>query len=165
MPFAFFGIIYVPSVLVVAGDTEGTAHNIMAAEWLFRSGTVSHLIGQIIHVPLVLALHRLFKSVNAGHAVLMVVLALLPVPIAFLNELNHLTVLRLLSGAGDGAFTPNQLQAQAMLFLDMRGNGILLAQIFWGLWLLPLGILVRRSGFLPAILGILLMICCSPCGS
>ena len=88
----------------------------------------------------------------------MVVLALLAVPIAFLNEVNHLAALRLLAIADDEAFTANQLQAQAMLFLDMRENGILLALVFWGLWLLPLGVLVFKSGFLPKVLGVLLVI-------
>jgi len=88
----------------------------------------------------------------------MVVLALPAVPIAFLSELNHLAVLRLLTNADDGAFTASQLQAQAMLFLDMREKGILLALVFWGLWLLPLGVLVFKSGFLPKVLGVLLVI-------
>jgi hypothetical protein len=163
MPFAFLGIVYVPSVLVVPGDAAATARNIMASEWLFRSGTVSHLIGQIILIFLVLALYRLLKSVNKDHAVLMVVLALLAVPIAFLNELNHLAVLRLLSGSDSlRPLTSDQLHAQAMLFLDIRNSGIYVAQIFWGLWLLPLGYLVLRSGFLPKLLGILLVIAC--CG-
>jgi hypothetical protein len=156
-PFAFFGILYVPSVLV-RGDAATTSRNIMTSEWLFRSGTVSHLIGQIIFIFLVLALYRLLKPVNKDHAVLMVVLALLGIPMAFLNEVNHLATLRLLSSADDGAFTSTQLQAQAMLFLDMRRSGILVAQVFWGLWLLPLGFLVFRSGFLPKLLGILLVI-------
>ena len=158
MPFGFFGIIYVPSVLVVPGDATTTARNIMASEWLFRSGTVSHLIGQIIFIFLVLTLYRLLKPVNKDHAVLMVVLALLGIPIAFLNEVNHLAALRLLSSADDGAFTSTQLHAQAMLFLDMRRSGILVAQVFWGLWLIPLGFLVFRSGFLPKLLGALLVI-------
>src|SRR3990172_11464461 len=97
-PFAFFGILYVPSVLLVPGDAATTSRNIMASEWLFRSGTVSHLIGQIIFIFLALALYRLLKLVNKDHAVLMVVLALLGVPIALLNEVNHLAVLLLLSG-------------------------------------------------------------------
>ena len=158
MPFGFFGIIYVPSVLVVSGDAATTSRNIMASEWLFRSGTVSHLISQVILVFLVLALYRLLKPVNKDHAVLMVVLALLGIPIAFLNEVNHLAALRLISSADDGGFTSTQLQSQAMLFLDMRQSGILVAQVFWGLWLLPLGVLIFRSGFLPKLLGILLVI-------
>ena len=158
MPFGFFGIIYVPSVLVVSGDAATTSRNIMASEWLFRSGTVSHLISQIVFIFLVLALYRLLKPVNKDHAVLMVVLALPAVPIAFLSEVNHLAVLRVLAIAADGAFPASQLQAQAMLFLDMRENGILLALVFWGLWLLPLGVLVVKSGFLPKVLGVLLVI-------
>ncbi len=158
VPFAIFGILYVPSVLVVRGDAATTFRNIMASEWLFRTGTVSHLICQIMFVFLVLALYRLLETVNRNHAVLMAVLALLGVPIAFLSEANHLAVLRLLGSAGDGAFSAAQLHAQAMMFLDMRANGILVAQVFWGLWLLPLGLLVFRAGFLPRLLGILLVI-------
>jgi hypothetical protein len=158
MPFGFFGIIYVPSVLLVSGDAATTSRNIMASEWLFRSGTVSHLIGQIIFIFQVLALYRLLQPVNKNHAVLMVILVLVGIPIAFLNEVNHLAALRLLSGTDDGAFTSTQRYAQAMLFLDMREYGIGVAHVFWGLWLLPLGFLVFRSVFLPRLLGILLMI-------
>ena len=158
MPFAFFGLIYVPSVVVVPGDPARTSANIMASELLFRGGTVSHLVGQVIFVFLVLALYRLLKPVNDDHALVMVVLALLGVPMAFLNEVNHLAALRLLGSTAYGAFSANELQAQAMLFLDMRQDGILVTQVFWGLWLLPLGLLVVRSGFLPRLLGILLVV-------
>jgi hypothetical protein len=154
MPFGFFSFLYVPSVLLVRGDAAATSRNLMASERLFRSGTVSHLVSQIIVVFLALALYRLLKTVNQDHAVLMVVLALLGIPISFLNEVNNLAALRLLSSANDGAFPSTQLQAQAMLFLDMGRNGIFVAQVFWGLWLLPLGFLVFRSGFLPKVLGI-----------
>ena len=163
MPFGFFGILYVSSVLVVPGDAATTARNIMASEGLFRGGIVSHLISQIIFIFLALALYRLLEPVNKRHAVLMVVLALLAVPIAFLNEVNNLAVLRLLSGTDYlRAFTSEQLAAQAMLFLDLRGSGILVTLVFWGLWLLPLGYLVFKSGFLPRLLGILLIVAC--CG-
>jgi hypothetical protein len=158
MPFGFFGIIYVPSVLVVPGDAATTSRNILASEWLFRSGTVSHLISQVIFIFLVLALYRLLEPVNKSRAMLMVALALPAVPIAFLSEVNHLAALRLLANADDGAFTASQAQSQLMLFLDMRENGIRLALVFWGLWLLPLGLLVFRSGFLPKLLGVLLVI-------
>ncbi len=159
VPFTAFGILYVPSVLVVRGDAAATARNIMASEWLFRSGIVSHLVGQIIFVFLALALYQLLAPVNKNHAVLMVALALLGVPIAVVNEVNHLAALRLLSGADYlQPLTSVQLQALAMLFLDLRESGILVAQVFWGLWLVPLGYLVMRSGFLPGLLGILVIV-------
>src|SRR5574341_1231925 len=154
IPFSVFSFFYVPSVLVVRGDAAGTARNIMSSELLFRAGTVSHLITQIIFVFVVLALHRLLKPVSEAPAILMVVLALLGIPVALVSETSHLAALQLLSRASDGAFTTNQLPAQAMLFLDMYESGIFIAQVFWGLWLLPLGFLVLRSGFLPNVLGI-----------
>lgn len=158
MPFAFFGFFYVPSALLVPGDAATTSRNIMASEWLFRSGTVSWLVAHVILIFQVLALYRLLKPVNKDHAVLMVVLALLSIPIVFLNEVNHLAVPQLLKSANDGTLTTTQLHAQVMLFLDMRQSGILVAQVFYGLWLLPLGVLVFRSGFLPNLLGVLLVI-------
>jgi hypothetical protein len=158
VPFGVFSFVYVPSLLFVRGDAADTSRNIMASEWLFRSGTVSHLISQIIVPFLALAMYRLLKHVNKEHAAVMVVLALLCVPISFLTEVNHLAALRLLHGAGEGAFTTTQLQTEAMLFLDMRQSGVLLAQVFWGLWLLFVGSLVFRSGFLPRWLGVAVLI-------
>jgi len=161
IPFSFFGIIYVPSNLVVPGDAATTASNIMASEGLFRTAIVSHLIGQTIFILLPLVLYKLLKPVNKNHALLMVVFALIGVPIAFINELNHFAALILLSGADYlTAFEADQLHAQVMLFLDLREHGVFIAQIFWGLWLFPLGYLVFKSGFLPKTLGVLLMIGC-----
>ncbi len=158
MPLGFFSFVYVPSVLFVRGDSAATARNIMESEWLFRSATVSHLLSQIIVVFLALTLYRLLGHVDHRRAVLMVILALLGPPIAFLNEAHNLAVLRVLGSPDDGVFTAAQLHAQVMLFLDMSRNGILVAQIFWGLWLLPLGSLIFRSRFLPKLLCVPVMI-------
>ncbi len=156
---AFIGILYVPSALIVPGDATATAGNIAASEGLFRIGILSHLIGQALFIFLVLALYKLFEPVHKRRAVLMVVLALLGVPIAFLIEANHFAVLLLVSEADYlAAFDSDQLNAQLMFFLDVRSQGILLAQVFWGLWLLPLGLLVYKSNFIPKILGVLLII-------
>ena len=160
-PFAIFSMFYVRSNLFVPGDAATTANNIMASEGLFRSGIVSWLICQTIFIFLVLVLYKLLKPVNKNHALLMVVLALIAVPIAFINELNQFAVLVLLSGADYlTAFEVDQLHAQVMLFLDLHEHGIIIAQMFWGLWLFPFGYLVFKSGFLPRILGVLLMIGC-----
>lgn len=158
MPFGFFGIVYVPTTLIVSGDAAATAANIASSELLFRSGVISHLIAQIIFIFLVLTLFRLLASVNKRHAVLMVVLALLGIPMAMLSDVNHLAAVAVLGTGGGDAFTTAQLHARMMLFFDIRGQEILVTQIFWGLWLLPLGLLVFESGFLPRLLGILLAI-------
>jgi Domain of unknown function (DUF4386) len=160
VPLGFFGI-YAATRLVVPGDAGTTAQNIMASESLFRLGIVSNLLVQIVNVFVVLALYRLLKPVNPTMALLMVVFILLGAPIAMLNELNQFAILFVLRGADYlTGFTSDQLQALVPLFLDLHKYGISIASIFWGLWLFPMGYLVFKSGFLPRILGILLIIGC-----
>jgi hypothetical protein len=158
---AVFGMVYVPSMLIVPGDAATTARNIMASESLFRLGIASTLLSQVVGIFWVLVLYQLLKPVNKNMAVLMVIFNLLIVPIAMLNELNQFAVLLLSSGADYlRVFTPGQLHALVSLFLNLHDNGIKIAGIFWGLWLFPYGFLVFKSGFLPRILGVLLMIGC-----
>ena len=154
------GLMYVPSTLIVTGDATATADNIRASESLLRIGIGSELFHQTVAVFLVLALYRLFKAVNEQHAKLMVILgALVSVPIMFLNVLNEIAALILVSGADFlSAFEKSQLDALALLFLRLHDQGINVASIFWGLWLFPFGILVTRSGFIPRLLGVLLFI-------
>jgi hypothetical protein len=159
LPLSIFGILYVPSLLIVPGDATTTARNIMASASLFRLGLVINLLNQIVGIAVVLALYQVLKSVNKNMARLMVILLLVAVPIALFNELNNAAVLFLLSGAGSlNVFTADQLHALAPLFLNLHAVGLNIAGIFWGLWLLPMGYLVFTSGFLPRILGILLLI-------
>jgi hypothetical protein len=153
------GDMLVRQSLIVPGDAATTAHNIAASEGLFRLSFVSDLVVQTIHVFLVVALLKLLKLVNKTHALLMVFLGLVGVPIAMLSGLNLIAALLLSSGAGHLAvLAPDQLQALVPLFLDLHEQGVFIAQIFWGLWLFPLGYLVFKSGYIPRILGILLVI-------
>jgi hypothetical protein len=101
----------------------------------------------------------LLKAVNQQHASLMVILALIQVPIAFLNQVNRLAALILVRGADFlSVFDTPQRNALAMLFLRLHDQGIIVSEIFWGLWLFPFGPLVFRSAFLPRILGVWLII-------
>lgn len=157
----FFALLYVPSKLMVHGNPTATAHNIAASETLYRLGIVADLAGQTIFIFVALALYQLLKSVNQRHALLMLVLLLVSIPIAFVNELNSVAALALARGADFlSQFDEPQRIALMRLFLSMRGAGFDVAGVFWGLWLYPLGLLVYRSGFIPRILGILLMVAC-----
>ena len=129
----------------------------MASEMLFRLGIVGNLFTFIANIFLALALYQLLKVVNKNVASLMVILFLVGVPIAMLNELTQLAVLQLLGDAGYlQAYADNQLQALAYLFLRLHDQGLLIAHIFFGLWLLPMGYLVYKSSFIPRIVGVLL---------
>jgi hypothetical protein len=156
----FFGIIYVPSRLIVSGSAAATAANILASERLFRLGIVSELICAVEFIFLLWVLYRLLGGVNKTHASLMMVLGLAFVPIMVVNTLNEIAALTLLRGADFmSAFDKRQLEAMAMLFLDLHRYGYVVGSIF-GLFHFHLGVLVFRSGFLPRILGVLLIAAC-----
>ena len=155
-----FAELFVRQNLIVPGDAAATVNNIMASESLFRLSLLIDLIRHTFLILLPLVLYRLLKPVNQNIALLMVVLALVSISIAFINELNHFAVLLLLNSADYlTAFGADQLQAQVMFFLDLYAYGAYIPQLL-SLWLLPLGYLVFKSGFLPRILGILLMVGC-----
>jgi uncharacterized membrane protein len=151
----FFAMGYVPDKLLVHGNAAATASNILASETLFRLGIAAQLIGQAGFIFVALALYDLLKGVNRRHASLMVLLIVVSVPIAFLNELNSFAALFLMRGADSlSIFDQPRRDALATFFLNLHGRGIVVAEIFWGLWLFPLASLVYKSRFLPRFLGI-----------
>jgi Domain of unknown function (DUF4386) len=150
-----FAMAYVPSKLIVHGNAAATANNIAASETLFRLGIAGELIGQAGFIFVALALYDLLKGVNRRHAWLMLGLIVVSIPIAFLNELNSIAALVLVRGGEFlSIFEKSQRDALAMLFLKLHGQGFVVAEIFWGLWLFPLAMLVYRSRFLPRFLGV-----------
>ena len=157
----WFTLAYIPSRFIVRGDATTTASNIASGAFIYRLGILSDLVSETIFIFLVLLLYDLLKDVDRKQARLMVVLVVISVAFEFLNTLNLFAPLILLSGADFlTAFTKSQLDALVMLFLRLRGNGFGVIELFWGLWLLPFGILVFKSGFFPRILGVLLMVAC-----
>ncbi|MEO8505647.1 MAG: DUF4386 domain-containing protein [Acidobacteriota bacterium] len=148
-------LMYIPSTLFVAGNATATASNIAAHETLFRLGMASDLFCGTLVIFLALALYRLFEGVDRTLAVLMVILGgLLPAALDFVNVLNDAAALILVRGPDFlSVFDKPQRDALAMLFLRLHHQEIVGAEIFWGLWLLPLALLVYRSRFLPRFLG------------
>jgi uncharacterized protein DUF4386 len=154
-----FSIVYFPSAFVVPGNATATASKIAASEQLYRICVVSDLVAQIAFVFLVVALYQLLKAVSEKLAFLMMVLALASVPMSFAIMLSQMAPLILLGGADFvSVFEKHQLDALAMFFLNLRTHGTFAISAFWGLWLFPFGILVFKSGFLPRVLGVLLIV-------
>jgi hypothetical protein len=151
----FFSLGYVPGKLIVDGNALATANNIAASETLFRLGIAGELIGQAVFIFVALALYDLLRGVNRRHASLMVLLIVVSIPISFLNELNSFAALVLVRGANFlSIFDKPQRDALAMLFVHLHGRGFVVAEMFWGLWLFPLALLVYQSRFLPRFLGV-----------
>ena len=153
-------LVYIPSTLFVTGNATATANNIAAHELLFRFGIVADLLTGTMAIFLTLALYRLLKEVDQGLAVLMVILgSLMSSPIYFVNTLNDVAALLLVRGGQFlSVFDKPQRDAAAMLFLRLQHHGVLANEVFWGLWLIPFGILVYKSRFLPRVLGVWLIL-------
>jgi uncharacterized membrane-anchored protein len=160
--FGIVRLIYVPNKLFVYGNAAATANNIAWHESLFRFGIVSYLLCGALWIFVTLALYRLLKGVNQALAVLMVILGgVVVVPIFFVNTVNDAAALLLVRGGGYlSVFDKPQRDALARLFLDLHHQLDLANEIFWGLWLIPFGLLVYKSRFLPRILGVWLVIAC-----
>jgi uncharacterized protein DUF4386 len=154
-----FGLIYVPSVLIVRGDAAATAANIRADEMLFRGGIAVGLFSMVAFLFAVLALYRLLCSVDKVQAALMAILGAFSLPISLVSAATDLVTLNLLHRADLlTALGARQLDAVAVSFLSLGGPLVAASELFWGLWLLPFGVLVMRSRFLPRILGVLLVV-------
>src|SRR5439155_23357866 len=156
-----FSLIYVPSKLIVRGNAAATADNILAHETMFRLSIMADLVGQVIFICLAIALYRLLSGVNKMWAGLMVAFVLVSAAVGFFNTLNDIAARTLFRGADFLAvFDKPQRDALAYLFVRLHSQGILITEIFWGLWLFPFGLLVFRSRFLPRFIGVWLMINC-----
>ncbi len=153
-----FSLIYVPAQIAAAGDPAATASNVVAHASLFRAGIAAFLVKQVAFLLLPLALFKLLRHVQRDLAVLMVALAVVSVPIALVSLAHRLDVLDIVAGVDAPSRLPDQLALQVMASLDAYGNGLLVTTLFWGLWLLPFGWLVVRSGFLPKVLGVFLVL-------
>ena len=149
-----FVLLYVPGRLFVPGDPGTTASNILAHQTLFQAHIIVGLMSELIFLAVVFALYRLLKGVDADLAALMVILILLDAPLAFLGVANEVATLHFLRGGEFlAAFSKPQRDALALLLINVDQLATPISEIFWGLWLLPLGLLVYRSKLLPRFLG------------
>lgn len=153
-----YSIFYIPSQINMRGDAVTAAQNILANEFLFRTGIVNGLISSTIWVFMVLVFYRLFKSVDERQAKLLVALVIVQIPVGFIVEAFSITSLMILKGEVLKTLELGLRQELAMLILKMNDYVALTLVLFWGLWLFPLGILAYRSRFLPRFLGVWLLI-------
>ena len=153
---AAFGFYHAP---LVQGDLSAIAHRLTQSDIRFRIGAVSDVLSTALSVPLALLLYQLLKPVHKMQAVWMAVLLVAAMPISFVVALNYVAAQWLLTGVPEvTSLASAQREALGMLFLRLHTHGVLAVEVFWGLWLVPFGLLVMKSRFLPRVLGILLVI-------
>jgi hypothetical protein len=158
MIVAIVGEFLMPAV-VVLGDAAATARNITAAGSTYRIDILIGFVTLILFIFLIESLYRLFHEVDKSQAMLLVLLVSVGIAVSLANLLLKFAPLVLLSGADYlSVFPKPQVEALALGALRWHGSNAAVSTAFWGLWLFPFGILVIKSGFIPKILGVLLMI-------
>jgi len=154
-----FGQVFVLGRLVVFSDAAATAANILGHQPLFWLGFVSSLIGVACHIAWTLLFYELFEPVNRSLSLLAAFVGLVVCGLQALTSLLYLAPLLILQGGSSvSAFTAEQLQALALIFLKLNAYAFEIDLVFFGFWCVLAGYLIFRSTFLPRILGVLLAI-------
>ena len=145
--------------LVIDGDAAATAHNILAHEPLYRLGFAAEIISAVCYVAVALLLYEIFKPVNRSVSLLAAFFSLAGCTVGAMSSLLHLAPLVVLGGARYlGVYSVEQLQALALLFLELRAQASSIYMVFFGFYCLLIGYLIVRSRFLPRILGVFMVI-------
>src|SRR5262249_38648148 len=147
--WGFFGLEYLPGTFVTPNDAVATAHAIQAHPFFFRILIFNDVAGGALWLSVGLALYKLLRDVDRDLAGLMLILgAYMQVPLYFMNVVNTSAAFTLVTGAPYLApFSEAQRYALAMLFLRRHHYDLLASLFFAGVWLIPFGILVYKSGF------------------
>ena len=157
--FGGFAVGYVSPMLYVPGDAAATAEKVLSNAGLVRFGIIADLLQATVFVFLGMTLYLLLRHVNRNVATAMVILVAIATTIMCLDKVFQFAALRV---AGDGAYAAAfgiaGSNALVLLLLDIHNYGFLIAQIFFGLWLAPLGYLAYKSGLFPRALGVVLVV-------
>jgi hypothetical protein len=159
--FGGFAQGFVYPKIYAAGDAAATVGNVLANSGLVRAGVVADLFQATVWVFVAMTLYRLLKHVNKGMASAMVVFAAIGASITCLNAGFEFEALRVATGAVNmAAFGTAGSNALVLLLVDAHHYGLLIFQIFSGLWLAPMGYLAYKSGWFPKALGVVLVASC-----
>ena len=151
-----FGEFYAPSTLIVPGDATATAHHLIGSSLFFRLGFLGYLTEAITDVALTFLLYVLLRPVHANLAKLAVLFRIMATATFAFGELFYFAPSLILGGDGYlKTFSPDQLNALALLSLNLYGLVGVLFTVFYGIASLILGYLMVRSGYLPRVLGAL----------
>jgi hypothetical protein len=144
-------LIYIPNAVLVSGNAQATTANIASHEALFRAAILTDVIAGVLTLFVTMALFRLFRAIDRDLASVMLILGgFMVTPIYFFNLVNDagaLVVARAPSYLA--AFDQQQREGLVSLFLRLHSYGVVVNEMFWGLWLLPLGALILKSRLMP----------------
>jgi hypothetical protein len=139
------------------GDAQQIYQTLATDAWSFRLGLVVAFLSALLFLMTAWSLYVLLRPVDANLALLFLLLNAVGVAMQCASQLPLVAVL-LLGDGGMQAYSAAQREGLAYLAINTYRTSFVTAQLFFGTWLFPLGYLVYRSGFLPRLLGVLLLL-------
>jgi hypothetical protein len=158
IPLFFWEQNFVRSKIFVTQDPIATANNLLSNEFVFRAATVSHVAGTIVYSFMMIMFVRLFRPVDKHLSRIMIAPLIVQIPIVLILEVFNIAALLTLKSEARPTFDVGQQQEAAYFLLRMFRVGMGTGKLFYGLSLIPFGMLVLKSGFTPRFIGILLII-------
>jgi hypothetical protein len=153
---SIFAFAYVPSTLIVQTDAAATATNLRASAGLFRFGITGEIVAMVLWLLVVVGLYRIFRTIDTEAALLMVSLVVIAATISFVGVLSELTALAVVSSDAFASLGA-QREPIALMWLRLHGATGVLGQLFSGLWLLPLAVLLLRAS-VARVIGVLALV-------
>lgn len=142
----FYSLGYVPAKTIIVEDTAQSLTLIFQNEHLYRAGLAASMICYTAFTFLVMALYALFKNNYSYLAKSFSILALLSIPVSFLNLQNKYTLLTLAEQYHNSIPTQSAaIENSAMLLIQNYSSGVMITGVFWGLWLFPLGLILKQE--------------------
>lgn len=161
IPLGVFGIIYAPKFLIDKNSLSQTIDHFSSNEFTFRLSIVSAILCAFVTIATAVYIYKVLKIVNPKISKWIVIFTLILAPITIINELNNVAILIIIEKAKNTVvFSKKETEALLYLFLKLHEYGIKIIDIFFGLWLLPMGYLVVKSKYIPKIIGYFLIITC-----
>jgi hypothetical protein len=154
-----FPLVYVRPRLIVSGDAVRTVSNILAFESLFRASIASSVLSQVFFLCLGVTMYRLLRDAGKTLALVCMTSLVVGASIGGINALNNIGAL-VVSGDVDDmkSFQPDQRNALVMTFIRLNNSGVGLGEVFIGVFMCAFGLFIIRSGAVPRVLGVLLII-------
>jgi hypothetical protein len=158
VPLSVWESNYVHAKILVAQDPVATATNLLANEFIFRASIVSHIMGTVIFLIMVLLFYNVFRHVDKQLARFMIIPIIAQFTIVFIMEVVNFTALMMLKSEPRATLDVFSQQEVAYFLLRIHRLAFGADKIIFGLFFIPFGILVFRSGFAPRLIGILILI-------
>ncbi|WP_181161406.1 DUF4386 domain-containing protein [Maribrevibacterium harenarium] len=159
IPLGVMGILYIPDMLLGGLPPAGMFAVLQVNGDALRLSIFCALLIQMVQMPLAYYLYKVLRPASEFYARLIIICVAFAVPIALVNELFSFAALLLTTEPElFSQFTHGQQVQMLALLLKLHEGGIMIAHIFWGLWLLPLGYAIIKAAYLPSFIGYLLLL-------